>query len=48
MLFILIYPAAFLSGLVRGKLGSRANPLRMLINVATYLALVFVVVPVVT
>jgi hypothetical protein len=48
VLFVLLYPAAFIAGLVRGKLGPRARPLAVYINIATYAALAIVVVPMMT
>lgn len=48
VLFVLLYPAAFISGLVRGKLGPRGRPFGKLVSIVTYLALALVAVPMVT
>lgn len=48
VLFLLLYPAALLGGIVRGKIGSRAEPFRNLIHVATYAVLALIIVPIVT
>lgn len=48
LLFVLLYPAAFIGGLIQGKLGSRAFPFRKLIYVGVYFVLAFVTLPLVT
>lgn len=47
VLFVLLYPAAFIAGFIRGKLGERVRPLGVLVNIATYVAMALVVVPMV-
>ena len=41
LLFVLLYPAAFISGLIQGKSGSRAYPFRKLIYFGDYVLLPF-------
>jgi antibiotic biosynthesis monooxygenase (ABM) superfamily enzyme len=47
-LLVLLYPAAFIGGLLLGKIGARAVPFRMLINVVVYIVLALIVLPLVT
>jgi len=47
LLFVLLYPAALIGGLIQGKLGAKAFPFRKLIYVGVYAVLAFVTLPMV-
>jgi hypothetical protein len=46
-LLVLLYPAAFIGGLIQGKIGVRARALRAPISIAVYVLLALLFVPLV-
>lgn len=47
LLFVLLYPAALIGGIIQGSIGPRAFLFRKLIYVGVYAALVLITVPMV-
>lgn len=45
LLFVLMYPAAFIGGLIQGKIGVRARPFRAAICIAVYICLAMISLP---